>query len=102
MPDLDAKPARIHDGLRAIVSAGQNRSGTAQAAVRSSSKGVPHRGRGLPDVFPTAGPYAGEWEGAMLQECVVQAPCSVLRALRDYYEIKLPDPKLTQQLYEQS
>ncbi|OHU47323.1 hypothetical protein BKG82_27105 [Mycobacteroides chelonae] len=39
---------------------------------------------------PTAGPYAGEWEGQMLQECVVQAPCSVMRALCDYYEINLP------------
>lgn len=62
-----------------------------------------HQGRACPieaagclTCSPTAGPYAGEWEGAMLQECVVQAPCSVLRALCDYYEIKLPDPTLTQ------
>ncbi|SIH25529.1 Uncharacterised protein [Mycobacteroides abscessus subsp. abscessus] len=38
---------------------------------------------------PTAGPYAGEWQGQLLQECVVQAPCSVIEALCDYYGINL-------------
>ncbi|WP_131819984.1 hypothetical protein [Mycobacteroides abscessus] len=39
---------------------------------------------------PHAGPYAGEWEGTTLQECIVDTPCSVLRALCDNYEIALP------------
>jgi hypothetical protein len=35
----------------------------------------------------TAGSWAGEWEGVTTGECVVVAPCSVLRALADHYGI---------------
>lgn len=56
--------------------------------------GDAHDGRHCPDeqaacltCTPQAGPYAGEWEGSILQECIVTAPCSVLRSLCDYYEI---------------
>lgn len=42
---------------------------------------------------PHAGPYAGEWQDNLLQECIVDAPCSVLRALCDHYGITLPDNK---------
>ncbi|WP_293003375.1 hypothetical protein [Mycobacterium sp.] len=35
----------------------------------------------------SSGPWAGEWEGYTLQECLVAAPCSVLRALCTHYEI---------------
>lgn len=38
----------------------------------------------------TSGPWAGEWEGFTLSECRVEAPCSVLRALCEYYAIPLP------------
>jgi hypothetical protein len=35
----------------------------------------------------TAGRWAGEWEGMTTGECVVPAPCSVLVALAQHYEI---------------
>jgi len=35
------------------------------------------------------GSWAGEWEGYTMSQCVVHAPCSVLRAFADYYEIAL-------------
>lgn len=38
----------------------------------------------------TSGPWAGEWEDHTLDECLVEAPCSVLRALCDHYKIALP------------
>lgn len=38
----------------------------------------------------TSGPWAGEWEGFTLDECLVQSPCSVLRAMCDHYNIALP------------
>lgn len=37
-----------------------------------------------------SGPWAGEWEGYTLDECVVPSPCSVLRALCEHYKIALP------------
>lgn len=39
---------------------------------------------------PTAGEWAGEWEGVLLQECIVPAPCSVQTTLAAYYEIHGP------------
>lgn len=36
---------------------------------------------------PTAGPWAGEWEGTVLHQCMVAAPCSVVRTLCGYYGI---------------
>lgn len=36
-----------------------------------------------------AGPWAGEWEGHCLPQCLVMAPCSVLRAFADYYKIQI-------------
>lgn len=38
----------------------------------------------------SSGPWAGEWEGYTLDECVVAAPCSVLRAMCNHYKIALP------------
>ena len=35
----------------------------------------------------TAGSWAGQWEGTVSGECVVAAPCSVLRALAAHYDI---------------
>lgn len=40
----------------------------------------------------TAGTWAGRWEGVATGECVVTAPCSVLAALADHYEIA-PRPR---------
>lgn len=39
----------------------------------------------------TSGPWAGEWIGQVLEECTVPAPCSVLRALCQHYNIAVPD-----------
>ncbi len=39
----------------------------------------------------TSGPWAGEWTGQVLEECTVPAPCSVLRALCQHYNIAVPD-----------
>lgn len=66
----------------------------------SEGMGNAHEGQRCPEesaacltCTPHAGPYAGEWEGSTLQECIVDAPCSVLRALCENYEIALPEGK---------
>ncbi|MBS1694490.1 MAG: hypothetical protein JST91_19925 [Actinobacteria bacterium] len=40
-----------------------------------------------PACTPAAGQWAGEWEGTLLSECIVEAPCSVLTTLAAHYTI---------------
>lgn len=40
-----------------------------------------------PACTPAAGQWAGEWEGTLLSECLVEAPCSVLTTLAAHYKL---------------
>lgn len=61
------------------------------AAHGPATAQCPHEAALCEECSFTAGSWEGERAGVTTEECVVAAPCSVLRALADHYDVSLPD-----------